>query len=105
MTPTPDLYQRVGTFAAGRYNALRSGATHAHALGYMAILEQVRNLPTESPDPERVLLDFMSKPHADPDTAKACKTTLENIGSSGKARDVPGDEKSGRSFTGRQVLI
>jgi len=75
-----DLFERVGTFAAGRYNALNAGATHGQALGFAAILERVRNLRHESADPERDLLDWLSRPHADPDVLRACKLTLEQLG-------------------------
>jgi hypothetical protein len=75
-----DTFERVGTFAAGRANALRDGGTHSQALGFMAILEQVRNLPLASAAPERDLLDRLSRPHAEPEVTKACALMLEQLG-------------------------
>ena len=46
----------------------------------MAILDRVRNLPLESADPERDLLDWLGKPHSEPDVAKACQLVLEQLG-------------------------
>jgi hypothetical protein len=46
----------------------------------MAILEQVLNLPLTSAAPERDLLDWLSKPHADSDLLRACKAVLEHAG-------------------------
>jgi hypothetical protein len=76
----PDTLKRIVAFCAGRYNALQGTPRHNLALAYSAILAQARDLALSSADPERDLLDYLSKPHADADLTKACKEVLEHIG-------------------------
>jgi hypothetical protein len=76
----PDTIKRIVAFAAGRYNSLRDTPHHNLAKAYSAILALARELPISSADPERDLLDWLSKAHSDPDLVKACKEVLENIG-------------------------
>lgn len=74
-TPT-DYIARVTAFAAGRYNALNAPDHHL-ALGYAAILIQCRELRQASADPERDLLDWLSRTHPESNVTRACKQVLE----------------------------
>jgi hypothetical protein len=47
-------------------------------------VNQANDLRLSSADPERDLLDWLSKPHSNPDLVKANKEVLEQIG------DAPG---------------
>jgi len=38
------------------------------------------DLKLSSADPERDLLDYLSRPHADHDLVRACKEVLEHLG-------------------------
>jgi hypothetical protein len=72
-----DILLRAGTFAAGRYNALQGQPAQA---SFAVIMERVRNLPLESPDPGRDLLAFLRQSHTDPELAKACHLVLDALG-------------------------
>jgi hypothetical protein len=76
----PNTIPRIVAFSAGRYNALRDTPRHSLALAYSAILALARYLPLSSADPEREMLDYLSKPHTNADLARACKEVLGNIG-------------------------
>jgi hypothetical protein len=86
----PDTLKRVVAFSAGRYNALRDTPRHSLALAYSAILALARDLPTSSADPERDMLDYLSKPHTNPDLARACKEVLGQLGSAKPEPPAPG---------------
>jgi hypothetical protein len=75
----PEQLPAIITFCVGRYNAnrhVRSGLAKA----FMAILSQASDLRLYRADPERELLDWMSKPKTDLDLARACKEVCEHIG-------------------------
>jgi hypothetical protein len=71
--------QIMAFFAVRYYQDLAARPILAQA--YLAIINQARALQLSSPDPERDLLAFLSKPPTDPDLARARKEVLEHIGS------------------------
>jgi len=79
-TPRTDKMARIIRFTAYRYNRTNN-PDHPLALGYAAIMIQVRELRLSSADPERALLDWLSKPHAEPGLLRACKTVFEMLSS------------------------
>lgn len=75
----PDQLTQIIAFCSSRYN--ENSDTHpGWAKAYLAIMNRIKDLQWSNPDHERDLLDFLSKPHADPDLAKACTEVLEHIG-------------------------
>jgi hypothetical protein len=72
-----DQLSQTVAFCAGRYSVLRDGSAHALALGYLAILNRAREFRHSSADPERDLLDWLSKPHSEANLDKACKEVRE----------------------------
>lgn len=75
-----ELFIRVGTFAAARYNAFPSDVRDEQGWGYMGILIKIRHGAEGAIDPDKALLDYLNMPHTDPRDAKACKLVLEQLG-------------------------
>jgi hypothetical protein len=74
------MIRQVTSFCAVRYNASRATRPKL-ARAFLGILNRVHDLLLSSADPERDLLDFLSKPHRDPDLVRACKEVFEHLGS------------------------
>jgi len=74
-TKTNKLAQIIA-YTASRYN-LANGIQRTLALGIAAIMIQTREFQLSSADPDRDLLDWLSKPHSDANLVKACKEVLE----------------------------
>ena len=75
-----DQLKQIVTLCARRHNALRDTPRRNLDKSYMAILNQVREFQLSSPDPERDLLDFLSKPQSNSDQTKATKEAHEYVG-------------------------
>jgi hypothetical protein len=76
----PSQLPAIITFCAGRYNANRHSRPGL-AKAFLAILNRASDLRLFRVDPERDLLEWLSKPHTDPDLAKAGKEVHEHVGS------------------------
>jgi hypothetical protein len=77
-TPAPPQV-RVNAYCSLRYNSLCN--THwGLARAYSVIMDHAHTMRLNNHDPERDLLNWLSKPHTDPDLTKACKEVLEIIG-------------------------
>ncbi len=75
----PDQIQQIIAFCSKRYNASRNsrpGLAKAH----LAIINKANDVKLNTYNVAD-LLDWLSKPHADPDLVKACKEVLEHLGS------------------------
>lgn len=69
----PDKLPAAIAFCAGRYDETQRTA-------WLAIINQARELKLRALNPERDLLDWLSKPHASTDLARACELMLERLG-------------------------
>ncbi len=74
-----DRIRQITAFCAKRYNENRA-TRPALAKAHMAIINTAHDLRLSALDPERDMLDFLSKPHSDLELVKACKEVLEHIG-------------------------
>ena len=75
-----DKLARMIAFTAASYNKA-NGREPGLALGFAAIMIQTREYRLSSEQPAEDMLDWLSRPHADPATVKACKQVLEYLGS------------------------
>jgi hypothetical protein len=74
----PTQIRQITTFSAQRYSENRDTRPKV-ARAYMVIINQAHAMMLTTADVAD-LLDFLSKPHIDPDLAKTCKEVLEHIG-------------------------
>jgi len=82
-----DALKRLSAFCAGPYSEFHSHEP-AKAKSYLIIMNQITGLRLSSERPAEDLLDWMNKPHADADLARACQTVFEMLGSA-QARASP----------------
>jgi hypothetical protein len=75
----PTQLGSINDFCSRRYNALHEGHSGL-ARAYSVIMDHVHTMRLNNHDPERDLLNWLSKPHTDPDLTKACKEVLQHIG-------------------------
>jgi hypothetical protein len=74
----PDKLKQIVAFCSKRYNENRD-ARPVLAKAYLAIINRANDVMLSTGIPGD-LLDFLSKPHTDPDLVRASKEVLEHIG-------------------------